>query len=343
MKNSNEVSILWLNAALSCDGESVALTGATQPSIEDIVCGAIPNIPTVKLFHPLLAYENGSDFLEIFQLAAQDKIGDFILVIEGSIPDESLDFDGYFASFGTDEKTGQPIKICDWINRLVNNAWAVVAMGTCSAYGGVHATSGNPTGAMGLPDYLGWDWKSKADIPIICIPGCPTLPDNMTQTLVYLLQQFSKKMPMIELDDSLRPRWLYEATLHEGCDRGGYYEQAQFAEKIGDKECIVKQGCWGPVVNCNVGKRGWTNGVGGCANVGGVCIGCTMPAFPEKFSPFLSQPPGSLLSSQAIATYGKAINSLRRFTLGSMNKTPEWRKKETAFVQIEGLKKEKSD
>lgn len=342
LKESNEISILWLNAALSCDGESVALTGATQPSIEDILSGAIPNIPTVRLFHPLLAYENGSDFLETFQLAAEDKIGDFILVVEGSIPDESLALDGYFASFGTDEKTGQPIKICDWINRLTEHAWAVAAMGTCSAYGGVHATSGNPTGAMGLPDYLGWDWRSKSDIPIVCIPGCPTLPDNMTQTLVYLLQQFNEILPMIELDESLRPKWLYEATLHEGCDRGGYYEQAQFAEKIGDKECIVKQGCWGPVVNCNVGKRGWTNGVGGCANVGGVCIGCTMPAFPEKFSPFLSQPPGSLLSSQAIATYGKAINSLRRFTLGSMNKTPEWRKKETAFVQIEGLKKDKT-
>lgn len=341
LKKTNEISILWLNAALSCDGESVALTGATQPSIEDLVNGAIPNIPTVRLFHPLLAYENGSDFLEIFHRAANNEIGDFILVVEGSIPNENLAETGYFASFGTDERTGQPIRICDWINRLTKHSWAVVAMGTCSAYGGVHATGGNPTGAMGLPDYLGWNWLSKSKIPIVCVPGCPTIPDNITQTLLYLLQQFGGIVPMIKLDESLRPKWLYEATLHEGCDRGGYYEQAQFAENYGEKECIVKLGCWGPVVNCNVGKRGWQNGIGGCANVGGVCIGCTMPAFPEKFSPFLSQPPGSLLSSQAIATYGKAINSLRRFTLGSMNKTPEWRKKESAFVQIEPRKKNK--
>ena len=335
MKTSDEISILWLNAALSCDGESVALTGATEPSIEELVNGAIPNIPTIKLFHPFLAYETGDDFLKAFHLAAKDEIGDFILVVEGSIPDESLAENGYFASLGTDEKTGQPIRICEWLDRLCANAWAVVAMGTCSAYGGIHATSGNPTSAMGLPDYLGWNWRSRAEIPIVCVPGCPTLPDNITQTLLYLLQQFKGVVPMIELDEVLRPKWLYEATLHEGCDRGGYYEQAQFAENYGDKECIVKLGCWGPVVNCNVGKRNWMNGVGGCANVGGVCIGCTMPAFPEKFSPFLSQPPGSLLSSQAISTYGKAINSLRRFTLASMNKTPEWRKKETAFVQIE--------
>jgi hypothetical protein len=25
---------------------------------------------------------------------------------------------------------------------------------------------GNPTGCMGLPDYLGWQWKSKASIPV---------------------------------------------------------------------------------------------------------------------------------------------------------------------------------
>jgi hydrogenase small subunit len=341
MKENREIDVLWLTAGLGCDGESVALTNATQPSLEDILSGAIPNIPKVNFHNPLYAYESSKDFIRIFHKAANGEIKDFILVVEGSIPDETNKSEGYWATFGVDENL-EPITTSDWINRLAKNAWAVVAMGTCSAYGGVHATSGNPTGAMGLPDYLGWDWRSKAGIPIVCVSGCPTLPDNMTQTLVYLLQQFGGKMPMIELDEVLRPKWLYETTLHEGCDRAGYYEQAQFAENFGEKDCIVKLGCWGPVVNCNVGKRGWTNGIGGCANVGGVCIGCTMPSFPEKFSPFLSQPPGSLLSSQAIATYGKAINSLRRFTLGSMNKTPEWRKKEKAFVQIEGLKKDKS-
>jgi len=338
MNNKNEIDILWLTAGLGCDGESVALTNATQPGLEDILSGSIPNIPKVNFHNPLYSYESGDDFIQYFHKAANDEIKDFILIVEGSILDETNKTEGYWATFGVDENL-EPITTCEWINGLAKNAWAVVAMGTCSAYGGVHATLNNPTGAMGLPDYLGWNWRSKADIPIVCVSGCPTLPDNMTQTLVYLLQQFNEYLPMIELDESLRPKWLYEMTLHEGCDRGGYYEQAQFAEKLGDKECIVKQGCWGPVVNCNVGKRGWTNGVGGCANVGGVCIGCTMPAFPEKFSPFLTQPPGSLLSSQAIATYGKAINSLRRFTLGSMNKIPEWRKKETAFVQIEPRKK----
>ena len=36
------VHILWINAGLSCDGDSVALTAATQPSIEEIALGALP-------------------------------------------------------------------------------------------------------------------------------------------------------------------------------------------------------------------------------------------------------------------------------------------------------------
>ncbi|HWP54588.1 MAG TPA: hypothetical protein VN476_10680, partial [Pyrinomonadaceae bacterium] len=106
-----------------------------------------------------------------------------------------------------------------------------------------------------------------------------------------------------------------------------YYEQGQFADEYGSPQCIVKLGCWGPVVQCNVGKRGWIAGVGGCPNVGGICIGCTMPGFPDKFMPFMDQPPGSLLSSQAVMTYGRAIRALRGYTQASLNKEPVWRRR----------------
>jgi len=186
---------------------------------------------------------------------------------------------------------------------------------------------GNPTGCMGILDYLGEDWKSSAGIPIVCVPGCPVQPDNFTETLLYLLQMAAARAPMIPLDEVGRPTWLFGATVHEGCDRGGYYEQAQFAQEYGSPQCIVKLGCWGPVVQCNVGKRGWMNGIGGCPNVGGICIGCTMPGFQDKFMPFMNQPPGSLLSSSAVQTYGRAIHALRRFTQASLNKEPHWRRR----------------
>ena len=182
-----EIDVLWITAGLGCDGDTIAMTAATQPSIEDIVLGAMPWIPKVNLHNPFLAMENGDEFLALFHRAAEGKLEPFILVVEGSIPDETNKKEGYWASFGTDQKTGQPILTCDWIDRLAPKAWAVVAAGTCATYGGIHAMEGNPTGCMGLADYLGWEWKSQADIPIVCVPGCPVQPDNMMETLLYLL------------------------------------------------------------------------------------------------------------------------------------------------------------
>ena len=45
-----EIDVLWINAGLSCDGDTIAVTAATQPSIEDLVPGSLPWIPTVN-FH----------------------------------------------------------------------------------------------------------------------------------------------------------------------------------------------------------------------------------------------------------------------------------------------------
>jgi hydrogenase small subunit len=323
-----EIDVLWITAGLGCDGDTIAMTAATQPSIEDIVRGALPWIPKVNLHNPFLSPDVGEDFMKHFHLAAEGNSNPFILVIEGSIPDETNKEEGYWASFGTDSVTGQPITTCEWIDRLAPKAWAVIAAGTCATYGGIHAMEGNPTGCMGLPDYLGWHWRSQAGIPIVCVPGCPVQPDNFMETLLYLLNQAAGHAPMIPLDEALRPTWLFAATVHEGCDRGGYYEQAQFAEGYGSPLCIVKLGCWGPVVQCNVGKRGWMAGMGGCPNIGGICIGCTMPGFPDKFMPFMNQPPGSLLSSAAVQTYGRAIHALRRFTQASLNKEPGWRQRQ---------------
>ena len=66
------------------------------------------------------------------------------------------------------------------------------------------------------------------------------------ETLLYLLNMAAGKAPPIPLDDALRPTWLFGQTVHDGCDRAGYYEQAEFAEEYGAIQCIVKLGCWGP-------------------------------------------------------------------------------------------------
>jgi len=323
---SNEaVHVVWLTAGLSCDGDTIAMTGASLPSIEELVGGSVPGVPRVILHNPVLAYENGDAFLQSMRDAAEGKLDPFILVVEGSVPNEKNKSEGYWAALGTDRATGQPILTTAWIDRLAPKAWAVLAAGTCATYGGIHAMEGNPTGCMGLPDYLGWTWTSKSGLPVVCLPGCPVQPDNFMETLTYLLTQLAGQAPPIPLDAALRPRWLFSATVHEGCDRGGYYEQADFAADYASSRCLVKVGCWGPVVQCNVPKRGWMGGVGGCANVGGVCIGCTMPGFPDKFMCFMDEPPGAKMSTTAVLTYGRTVRALRQFTVESMNREPSWR------------------
>ncbi len=319
-----EVNVLWMTEGLGCDGDSVSITAATQPSLEDILLGAIPGLPKVNLHNPVLAYENGDEFMEFWYKAERGELNPFVLVIEGSIPNEKIKKEGYWAAMGTDPM-GQPIKLNDWIDRLAPKAFAVVAAGTCATYGGIHAMAGNPTGAMGLADYLGWDFKSAAGFPIVNVPGCPVQPDNFMETFLYLLYMAAGLAPTIPLDDQLRPTWLFGKTVHEGCDRGSYYEQGQFATEYGSPLCLVKLGCWGPVVNCNVPKRGWMMGIGGCPNVGGICIGCTMPGFPDKFMPFMDEPPGGKLSSGLIGTYGAAIRTMRKITNKTVNKEPKWR------------------
>src|SRR4030088_2632931 len=90
-----EIDILWMSAGLSCDGDTIAMTAATQPSIEDIILGGLPWIPKVNFLNPFLAIEVGDDFLRRFHQAAEGKVDPFILVIEGSIPDETNKEEGY--------------------------------------------------------------------------------------------------------------------------------------------------------------------------------------------------------------------------------------------------------
>jgi hydrogenase small subunit len=111
-----ELHIVWITAGLGCDGDTIAITAATQPSIEDLVLGAIPGIPKVHLHNPVLAYENGDDFLDYMHRAAEGNLEPFALVVEGSIPNEKNKVDGYWAALGSDKATGQPITTCEWID-----------------------------------------------------------------------------------------------------------------------------------------------------------------------------------------------------------------------------------
>ena len=121
-----EVHILWISEGMSCDGDTVSITAASQPSIEDVLLGAIPGLPKVNLHNKVLSPTlGGEEFLKPFRQAVNDELdAPFVLVIEGSIPNEQINGEGYWTSFGNDPATGQPLTVNWWIDNLAPRAWA---------------------------------------------------------------------------------------------------------------------------------------------------------------------------------------------------------------------------
>ena len=325
----DDVHVLWVTGGLGCDGESVAMTAATNPSIEDLVHGTIPGAPRIVLHNHMLAVEMGDEFIAHFLAAEEGRLAPFVLVVEGSVGNENLSGDGHWSGFGVDPEDGQPIPVGDWIDRLAPLAAAVLAVGTCASYGGIPAMRNNPTGAMGVVDHLGTRWRTRGGLPIVNLPGCPTQPDNITQILLELAWYAVGKGPAPDLDEQHRPVALFARTTREGCNRAGFTEQGRFATRHGDDpRCLVQLGCKGPVARCNVPVRGWVGGVGGCPNVGGICIGCTMPGFPDRYQPFHAPDPwGTAAANVQRFSYGPVFRYFRRQNLRKkFDREPHWRR-----------------
>src|SRR4029078_10808844 len=140
-----EVHILWISEGMSCDGDSVSITAAGQPGIEDVLLGAIPGLPKVHLHNKVLSPTlGGEEFLVPFRQAARGQLdAAFVLVIEGSIRNESINGDGYWTSFANDEATGEPLSLDYWLDALAPKAWGGLAIGTGAAYGAIHAQAEN--------------------------------------------------------------------------------------------------------------------------------------------------------------------------------------------------------
>ena len=326
-----EVHAFWI-AGGSCDGCSIAAVGATSPSVEDLLRGVLPGMPKVVLHHPVLAVTAGEEFIKPFRLAAKGELdAPFVVICEGSIMDERIaaKTGGYWSGLGADDDEDgnpQPIPSSSWVSRMSEHAAAIVAVGTCATWGGVPAAAGNPTDAEGVMDFLGKDYRSALGLPVVNLPGCAPQGDNITETIAAVLLFLHGIGPLPEFDELGRPSWLFGETVHRGCTRAGFYEEGKFAEEYGDKECLVEVGCWGPVVQCNINKRGAINGQGGCMNIGAPCIGCTMPGFPDSFAPFYATPPGTIVSSTLSRVTGSLISNLREMTMQYQNRTAKWNK-----------------
>ena len=78
-----EVHVLWISEGMSCDGDSVSITAAMQPSIEDVLLGNIPGLPKVHLHNKVLSPTlGGKEFLTPFFQAVNGELGaPFVFVL----------------------------------------------------------------------------------------------------------------------------------------------------------------------------------------------------------------------------------------------------------------------
>jgi hydrogenase small subunit len=325
-----KVIAFWM-AGMSCDGCTISALGAMEPSVEELMTGGLPGLPHLVLHHYAASIEAGDHFTHSLELAEQGELeAPYVLIYEGSLADENLTIrgepwaaEGALPTWAPAEERRR-ISTAEWMRRLAPGAAAVIAIGTCATWGGIPAADGNPTGSMSVMDFLGKEFRSAYGLPVINVPGCAPVGDNFTELVAMLLLFLNQQGPLPEFDELGRPAWQMGETVHRKCPLAGWYEEGTFAKEYGDKECLVEIGCWGPVVNCNITDRGAIGHMGGCMVAGGVCIGCTMPGFPDKFTPFYVKAPGSSASTYMTRAYATFIRPLRRITQLERNREPRW-------------------
>lgn len=201
--------------------------------------------------------------------------GKYVLIVEGAIPTKD---GGVYGSIG--EEGGKPLTMLRWVDLVARDAMAVLAVGTCAAYGGLSAAEPNPTGSVGVVDLFS---RMNITTPVINIPGCPCHPDWFVGTVAKILL-YGMPQPK-ELDDQLRLKLFFGRSVHNRCTRRDYLDEGLFAEKFGDEGCLLQLGCKGPFTNADCPIRLWNGSVNWCINAGSPCIGCTESGFPDAHSP----------------------------------------------------------
>ena len=140
-----EIPVVWYQAA-SCSGDSVAFLNTTSPSVRNVLVDEIvPGVHISLTFQMTVMAGQGQPIIDVLQTSAETQKGEYLLVVEGTIPTAANGRMGF-----TGEKDGKPWTMVDAVEELGRNAMAVMAVGTCASYGGIFAAEPNPTGSMGV-------------------------------------------------------------------------------------------------------------------------------------------------------------------------------------------------
>jgi len=257
---SGQAPVIWLQGQ-SCSGCSVSLLNADHPDPATLLTRYLS-----LQFHGTLSTATGELGMRV--LNTNIEKGGYLLAVEGAVPAAMPKA----CAIGEEPLTEQLL-------RAAKAANAVVAVGSCAAFGGIPAAENNPTGAMSVPAYL-----SKHDInkPIIAVPGCPVHPDWLVGTLVHVLK-FG--IPVLNSDHC--PQMFFNRHIHDQCPRFADYERERFAQHFSDDGCFFKLGCLGPITHADCPTRLWNSGTNFCINAGAPCIGCSGKTFArQKSLPF---------------------------------------------------------
>lgn len=263
------IKLVWLQGQ-SDSGCTISLLQGKHPDIYD----AIMKLNVDIRFHPTIMAAQGEEAMRALDIEPD------VLVVEGSIPDPK------FATMG--EKP-----VIDVLRELAaKTKIAVVAVGACATYGGIPAAKGNVTNSMGVQYHkgkkggaLGADFKSKAGLPVVNLPGDPAHPDHVLLTLSSVILGV-----IPELDDKGRPKLFFNDMIHNQCARRGFFDKGDYAASFHEtdfshEKCLYNLGCRGPVTYSDCSLRKWNGGLNVCVNGGAPCIGCFHEGFPDDMSP----------------------------------------------------------
>ncbi|MDD5289222.1 MAG: hydrogenase small subunit, partial [Dehalococcoidales bacterium] len=225
---TTEIPIIWMQTG-SCSGCSVSVLNSLSPSIRNILVDeVVPGKHLSVRFHQTIMAAQGEKTMEALKETAS-MTGGYILVFEGAI---STRDDGVYCEIG--EENGKGITGLEHLKSLGRDAMAVIALGTCAAYGGIPAAEPNPTGCVGVTKVFA---DAGIKTPVINVPGCPTHPDWFVGTVAKIL---ISGLVSVELDADGRPLDFFGKRVHENCPRNGYFQLGQFSKKFSDPYCMYQ-------------------------------------------------------------------------------------------------------
>ncbi|MFC1914042.1 hydrogenase small subunit [Chloroflexota bacterium] len=272
-----EIPVIWVQCA-TCTGCSISALNSVSPTIKNVLVDeVIPGKHVNLRFQATVMAGAGDIVIEEMESTHKQEKGKYVLVVEGAIPTA-----GNGAEYGSiGEKNDKPVSMADRVSSLGKDALAVIALGTCAAFGGIAAGAPNPSGSIGVQKLFK---QRNISTPLINIPGCPPHPDWFIGTVARVLLLGLPKPE--EVDEHARPKAFYGQLIHENCPRRAYFEEGKFARNFSEPGCLNELGCKGPVTYADCPTRLWNGGVNWCIGSGSPCIGCVEPGFPDDLAPF---------------------------------------------------------